>query len=68
MNLRFLCLSVTHTSGRVTLAPLELPDFAVHAATFEDRRSSSFTLALDDKVSRAHPRHLWRFTPETARC
>ncbi len=60
MNLRFLCLSVTHTSGRVTLTPLELPDFAVHAATFEQAKFE-LTLALDDKVSRAHPRHLWRF-------
>ncbi len=60
MKLRFLCVSVTHTSGRVTLTPLELPAFAVHAATFEQARFE-LTLALDDKIGRSHPRHLWRF-------
>jgi ATP-dependent Clp protease ATP-binding subunit ClpA len=60
VNLKFLCLAVTHTSGRVTLTPLELPDFAVHAATLEQARFE-LTLALDDKLSRTHPKHLWRF-------
>jgi ATP-dependent Clp protease ATP-binding subunit ClpA len=60
VNFRFLCVSVTHTSGRVTLTPLELPAFAVHAATLEQARFE-LTLALDDKLSRSHPRHLWRF-------
>jgi len=60
VNFRFTCLAVTHTSGRVTLTPLELPDFAVHAESLEQARFE-LTLALDDKIGRSHPRHLWKF-------
>lgn len=60
MKLRFQCLAITHTSGRVTLTPLNLPAMAVHAPTLE-QATFELTLALDDKVSRAHPRHLWRY-------
>ena len=60
MKLSFKCLAVTHTSGRVTITPLELPDFAVHGPTLEAARFE-LTLALDDRISRSHPRHLWRF-------
>ncbi len=60
MKLSFQCLAVTHTSGRVTLTPLELPELAVHAASLEDARFE-LTLALDDRISRSHPRHLWRY-------
>ncbi len=60
MKLSFQCLGVTHTSGRVTLTPLELPELAVHADTLDEARFE-LTLALDDRISRAHPRHLWRY-------
>lgn len=56
----FKCLAVTHTSGRVTLTPLELPGFAVHAPSLEEARFE-LTLALDDRIGRSHPRHLWRY-------
>lgn len=51
---------VTHSSGRVTLTPLQLPSFAVHGRTLEEARFE-LTLALDDRISRSHPRHLWRY-------
>nr|MCU0700110.1 AAA family ATPase [Myxococcaceae bacterium] len=60
MKLTFQCLAVTHTSGRVTLTPLTLPSFAVHAPSLEQARFE-LTLALDDKIGRVHPRHLWRY-------
>ena len=60
MKLSFKCLAVTHTSGRVTLTPLELPTFAVHAASLDEARFE-LTLALDDRIGRSHPRHLWRY-------
>ena len=60
MKLRFHCVACTHTSGRVTLASLSLPEFAVHAPTLEDARFE-LTLALDDRISRSHPQHLWQF-------
>ncbi|MDX2012996.1 MAG: AAA family ATPase [Myxococcaceae bacterium] len=60
MKLTFQCLAITHTSGRVTLTPLTVPAFAVHAPSLEQARFE-LTLALDDKVGRVHPRHLWRY-------
>ncbi|MDP1830291.1 MAG: AAA family ATPase [Archangium sp.] len=60
MKLSFKCLVVTHTSGRVTVTPLELPEFAVHGRTLEEARFE-LTLALDDRIGRSHPRHLWRY-------
>jgi ATP-dependent Clp protease ATP-binding subunit ClpC len=60
VKLSFKCLVVTHTSGRVTITPLELPSFAVHARTLEEARFE-LTLALDDRIGRSHPRHLWRY-------
>ncbi|MFZ5442884.1 MAG: AAA family ATPase [Myxococcota bacterium] len=44
----------------MTLAPLSLPQLAVHARTLEEARFE-LTLALDDRISRAHPRHLWKY-------
>lgn len=60
MKLSFKCLVVTHTSGRVTVTPLELPSFAVHGRTLGEARFE-LTLALDDRIGRSHPRHLWRY-------
>ncbi len=60
MNFTFRCLAVTHTSGRVTLTPLELLDFAVHARTLDEAKFE-LSLALDDRIGRSHPRHLWKF-------
>ena len=60
MKFTFQCLAVTHTSGRITLCPLERPELAVHARTLEEARFE-LTLALDDRLSRSHPRHLWKF-------
>lgn len=60
MKFTFQCLGVTHTSGRVTLTPLALPELAVHARTLEEARFE-LTLALDDRLSRSHPRHLWKY-------
>ncbi len=60
MKFSFLCTAVTHTSGRVTLSPVSLPDLAVHAATRDDALLE-LKLLLDDKLSRTHPRHLGRF-------
>ncbi|MFT3706369.1 MAG: AAA family ATPase [Archangium sp.] len=60
MKFNFQCIAVTHTSGRVTLTPVELPELSVHAANLEAARFE-LTLALDDRISRSHPRHLWKF-------
>jgi ATP-dependent Clp protease ATP-binding subunit ClpC len=56
----FHCLVVQHVSGRVTVTPLEHPDLAVHAASLE-AATLDLTLALDDRIARAHPRHLARY-------
>jgi ATP-dependent Clp protease ATP-binding subunit ClpC len=56
----FPCVVVRHTSGRVTLTPLEHPELAVHADS-QDDAVLDLTLALDDRIRRAHPRHLWRY-------
>ncbi|MBL8916666.1 MAG: AAA family ATPase [Archangium sp.] len=60
MKFSFQCLAITHTSGRVTLFPVELPSLSVHAPTLDAARFE-LTLALDDRISRSHPRHLWKF-------
>ncbi|MCU0687851.1 MAG: ATP-dependent Clp protease ATP-binding subunit, partial [Polyangiaceae bacterium] len=60
MQFRFHCLVVQHVSGRVTVTPVEHPELAVHAASLEDAKLD-LTLAFDDRISRAHPRHLSRY-------
>jgi ATP-dependent Clp protease ATP-binding subunit ClpA len=44
----------------VTVTPLEHPELAVHAESVDDALLD-LSLALDDRIRRAHPRHLWRF-------
>jgi ATP-dependent Clp protease ATP-binding subunit ClpC len=51
------CLVVHHVSGRVTLTPLDFPHLAVHAVDLRHARDE-LALALDDKISRAHPRRV----------
>ncbi len=62
MRFVFQCLAIRHASDRVTLAPLDFPALAVHATDLA-RATEELTLALDDRISRAHPRRL----PEFAR-
>lgn len=44
----------------MTVTPLEHPELAVHAESVDDALLD-LSLALDDRIRRAHPRHLWRF-------
>ncbi|HEU4534005.1 MAG TPA: AAA family ATPase, partial [Polyangiaceae bacterium] len=60
MQFRFHCLVVQHVSGRVTVTPVEHPELAVHAPSMEDA-TLDLTLAFDDRIGRAHPRHLSRY-------
>ncbi|MCE9672867.1 AAA family ATPase [Myxococcus stipitatus] len=60
MNFRFQCWVQRHASGRVTLTPLTLPDLAVHADTLE-KATEELTLALDDQLTRVHPRRVPEF-------
>ncbi len=60
MNFRFQCWVQRHASGRVTLTPLALPDLAVHADTLE-KATEELSLALDDQLTRVHPRRIPEF-------
>ncbi|NPC77163.1 hypothetical protein HPC49_02695, partial [Pyxidicoccus fallax] len=60
MNFRFQCWVQKHASGRVTLTPLALPRLAVHADSLE-KATEELTLALDDQLSRVHPRRVPEF-------
>ncbi len=60
MRFRFHCLVVQHVSGRVTVTPVEHPELSVHAPSLDDA-TLDLTLALDDRIGRAHPRHLARY-------
>ncbi|WP_164001236.1 AAA family ATPase [Pyxidicoccus caerfyrddinensis] len=60
MNFRFQCWVQRHASGRVTLTPLALPSLAVHADTLE-KATEELTLALDDQLTRVHPRRVPEF-------
>ena len=57
MRFSFKCQAIRHVSGRVTVTPLDFPELAVHAATVA-RAVEELTLALDDRMARAHPRRL----------
>lgn len=57
MDFRIQCIATQHSSGRVTLAPLNLPALAYHASDL-DRAEEDLTLAIDDRIGRAHPRHV----------
>jgi ATP-dependent Clp protease ATP-binding subunit ClpA len=61
MRFTFKCHVVKHVSGRVTVTPIELPGLAVHATTIP-RAVEELTLAIDDRISRAHPKRLFDFT------
>jgi ATP-dependent Clp protease ATP-binding subunit ClpA len=50
-------LAVRHVNRRVTLTPIDFPELAVHAADLE-QATEELVLALDDKISRAHPRRV----------
>jgi hypothetical protein len=58
MRFSFKCHVVAHTSGRVTVTPIDLPRLAVHAEDLP-RALEELTLALDDRLTRAHPRRLF---------
>ncbi|AKQ65154.1 ATP-dependent Clp protease ATP-binding subunit ClpA [Myxococcus hansupus] len=60
MNFRFQCWLQKHVSGRVTLTPLALRRLAVHADSLE-AATEELTLALDDQLSRIHPRRVPEF-------
>ncbi|QSQ24802.1 ATP-dependent Clp protease ATP-binding subunit [Pyxidicoccus parkwayensis] len=60
MNFRFQCWVQRHASGRVTLTPLALPHLAVHADSLE-KATEELTLALDDQLTRVHPRRVPEF-------
>ncbi len=60
MNFRFQCWLQRHVSGRVTLTPLALRRLAVHADSLE-AATEELTLALDDQLSRIHPRRVPEF-------
>ncbi|MFP2904910.1 ATP-dependent Clp protease ATP-binding subunit, partial [Pyxidicoccus sp. 3LFB2] len=60
MNFRFQCWMQRHASGRVTLTPLALPHLAVHADTLE-KATEELSLALDDQLTRVHPRRVPEF-------
>ncbi|MEW5850848.1 MAG: AAA family ATPase [Myxococcota bacterium] len=57
MEFRFHCLVVRHASGRVTVLPMDMARFNVHALSL-DKAMEDLQLALDDKLARVHPRHL----------
>ncbi|RKH18258.1 ATP-dependent Clp protease ATP-binding subunit [Corallococcus praedator] len=60
MNFRFQCWVQRHASRRVTLTPLALPHLAVHADSLE-KATEELTLALDDQLTRVHPRRVPEF-------
>jgi ATP-dependent Clp protease ATP-binding subunit ClpC len=64
MNFRFQCWVQRHASGRVTLTPLALPHLAVHADSLE-KATEELTLALDDQLTRVHPRRVPEFIAAT---
>ncbi|MCP3143614.1 AAA family ATPase [Pyxidicoccus xibeiensis] len=64
MNFRFQCWVQRHASSRVTLTPLSLPEFAVHADSLE-KATEELTLALDDQLTRVHPRRVPEFITPT---
>jgi ATP-dependent Clp protease ATP-binding subunit ClpC len=51
------CHVLHHVSGRVTLTPLDFPDLAVHALDLSHAKVE-LLLALEDKISRVHPRYV----------
>jgi ATP-dependent Clp protease ATP-binding subunit ClpA len=60
VHFSFPCVVIRHASGRVTLTPIEHPELGVHSDSLDDARLD-LSLALDDRIRRAHPRHLWRY-------
>ena len=62
MEFRFHCYVIRHTSTRVTVLPLGVDRFAVHALSSE-KALEDLTLALDDQISRVHPRHIADLPP-----
>jgi ATP-dependent Clp protease ATP-binding subunit ClpA len=60
MDFRYQCFVVRHVSDRVTIVPLALPRLALHADS-RDRALEDLHLALDDRISRAHPRRVAEF-------
>ncbi|QSQ14560.1 AAA family ATPase [Myxococcus landrumensis] len=64
MNFRFQCWVQRHASGRVTLTPLSLPHLSVHADTVE-KATEELMLALDDQLTRIHPRRVPEFIAAT---
>jgi ATP-dependent Clp protease ATP-binding subunit ClpA len=57
MEFRIQCLVTQHPSGRVTLTPLNLPALAYHAPSL-DVAEEDVSLAIDDRITRAHPRNV----------
>ena len=57
MDFRIQCFVTQHSSGRVTVAPLNLPALAYHAPDL-DRAEEDLCLAIDDRIGRAHPRNV----------
>jgi ATP-dependent Clp protease ATP-binding subunit ClpC len=57
LRFTFKCLAIRHVNRRVTLTPIDFPELAVHAADL-DEATEELVLALDDKISRAHPRRV----------
>jgi hypothetical protein len=57
MKFRFRCFAIRHVRSRWTVIPLELPHLAIHGPSLE-RASEDLALAIDDRITRAHPRHV----------
>ncbi len=55
MDFRIQCFALEHASGRVTVTPLHLPALAYHAPSL-DAADEDLRLAIDDRISRSHPR------------
>src|SRR5215471_17756865 len=58
MRFSFKCHVAKHVSGRVTVTPVGLPELALHAGDMREA-IEELTLALDDRLGRAHPRRLF---------
>ncbi len=64
MEFRYHCFVICHASERVTVVPLEQPQFTVHGASAE-RATEDIELAIDDRITRAHPGRIGEFARST---
>ncbi len=60
MDFRYHCFVIRHASERVTVVPLELPEFTTHGPAVA-RATEDIELAVDDRITRAHPGRIGLF-------